>query len=155
MSKYLTWLVICVLLSISLDVFAEEVPFTLEDRDRLIRVEVKLEDVDKRFEQIDKRFEQIDKRFIELREDMNKRFDSIDKRFESIEKRFDQLVNIFIGIVAAFAGIVAVTIGFAIWDRRTALRPVLERSERWEMAVREYAKQEPRLAEVLKSLGLM
>jgi predicted nuclease with TOPRIM domain len=155
MSKYLTWLAICVLLSISLDVFAEEVPFTLEDRDRLIRVEVKLEDVDKRFEQIDKRFEQIDKRF----EQIDKRFEQIDKRFielrEDMNKRFDQLINIFIGIVAAFAGIVAVTIGFAIWDRRTALRPVLERSERWERAVREYAKQEPRLAEVLKSLGLM
>jgi hypothetical protein len=114
--------------------WGEEVPFTLEDRDRLIRMEIKLEEMDKRF--------------IELREDMN-------KRFESIDRRFDQLVNIFIGIVAAFAGIVAVTIGFAIWDRRTALRPALERSERWERAVREYAKQEPRLAEVLKSLGLM
>jgi hypothetical protein len=105
------------------------------------------------------KLEEMDKRFIELREDMNKRFielrEDMNKRFESIDRRFDQLVNIFIGIVAAFAGIVAVTIGFAIWDRRTALRPALERSERWERAVREYAKQEPRLAEVLKSLGLM
>ena len=40
-----------------------------------------------------------------------------------MEKRFDQLINIMIAIICAFAGIVAVTIGFAIWDRRTMIRP--------------------------------
>jgi hypothetical protein len=62
--------------------------------------------------EMDKRFESIDKRF-----------ESIDKRFESIDKRFDQMINIFIAIVASFSAIVAVTIGFAIWDRRTMIRP--------------------------------
>jgi hypothetical protein len=62
---------------------------------------------------------EIDKRF----ESMDKRFESIDKRFESIDKRFDQLINIMVAVICAFAGIVAVTIGFAIWDRRTMIRP--------------------------------
>ncbi len=57
-----------------------------------------------------------------LRE-MDKRFESMDKRFESMENRFDQLINIMIAIISAFAGIVMVTIGFAIWDRRTMIRP--------------------------------
>jgi len=39
--------------------FCKEVPFTLEDRDRIIRLEAKLDEMDKRFEQIDKRFEQV------------------------------------------------------------------------------------------------
>ena len=110
-----------------------------------------LREMDKRFESIDKRFESIDKRF-----------ESIDKRFESIDKRFDQIINIFIGMVAAFAGIVAVTIGFAIWDRRTALRPAIERAdvigkreEKLEEAIKEYAKVEPKMAKVLRSLGLL
>ena len=63
---------------------------------------------------------EIDKRF----ESMDKRFESIDKRFESIDKRFDQLINIMVAVICAFAGIVAVTIGFAIWDRRTMIRPL-------------------------------
>ena len=86
----------------------------------------------------------------------------MDKRFESIDKRFDQLINIFIGIVASFAGIVAVTIGFAIWDRRTALTPVIrravaieDREERLERALKEYAQKEPVLAEILKGLGML
>jgi hypothetical protein len=57
-----------------------------------------------------------------LRE-MDQRFESIDQRFESMEQRFDQLTNLLIAIISAFAGIVAVTIGFAIWDRRTMIRP--------------------------------
>ena len=57
-----------------------------------------------------------------LRE-MDKRFESMDRRFESMDKRFDQLINIMIAIISAFAGIVMVTIGFAIWDRRTMIRP--------------------------------
>ena len=81
------------------------VPFTTNDRDRLIRVEVKLEELDKRFEQLDKRFEQID------------------KRFEQIDKRFEQMMTFMWMLTAIFIGITAITIGFAVWDRRTMIRP--------------------------------
>ena len=35
-------------------VISGEIPFTLEDRDRLIKVETRLDAIDKRFEQMDK-----------------------------------------------------------------------------------------------------
>ncbi len=127
---------------------SEPVAFTQDDRDRLIRLEVTLkefkESVDKRFEQVDKRFEQVDKRF-----------EQVDKRFESVEKLFDRLTNIFLGIVAAFAGVVAVTIGFAIWDRKTTLKPAMERVEKIEIILKRFAGKEPKLAEVLRTLGLL
>ena len=144
-------LLMVLMLSFLTNLFAKEVPYTLEDRDRLIRLETKLEQIDTRFEQIDKRFEQIDKRF-----------EQIDKRFEQIEKRLDQLINIFIGIVAAFAGIVAVTIGFAIWDRRTTLSPVINmnrelerRQDQIEKALKEIAQKDPKFADALKHVGLL
>ena len=137
-------LLMVLMLSFLTNLFAKEVPYTLEDRDRLIRLETKLEQIDTRFEQIDKRFEQID------------------KRFEQIEKRLDQLINIFIGIVAAFAGIVAVTIGFAIWDRRTTLSPVINmnrelerRQDQIEKALKEIAQKDPKFADALKHVGLL
>ena len=114
----------------------------------------RFEQVDKRFEQVDKRFEQVDKRFEELRGDMN-------ARFEQVDKRLDQMISLFIGIIATFAGIVVGTIGFAVWDRRSALRPALERSdalsvreERIERVLREYAREDPRLAQILESAGV-
>jgi hypothetical protein len=127
--------------SLGAEALAKAIPCTLEDRERLIRVETKLDEMAKRFEQ---------------------RFEQIDKRFEQIEARFGRLVTLFLGIVGAFAGVVAVTISFAIWDRRTALAPALwmsrsleEREERLERALREFSEKEPRLAEILRRLGLL
>ena len=92
---------------------------------------------------------------------LNQRLDQVDKRFEQMDKRLDQMVSLFIGIIATFAGIVVATIGFAVWDRRTALRPALDRSdaisvreERIERVLREYAREEPRLAQILESAGV-
>jgi len=134
---------------------AQEVSYTLEDRERLIRVETKLEEVIKRFEQ---GFEQIDKRF----EQIDKRFEQVDRHFEQVEARFGQLITLFLGIVGAFAGVVAVTISFAVWDRRTALAPALRRSQdleerqaRIERALRELALEDPQMADVLRRVGLL
>ncbi|MBI4489791.1 MAG: hypothetical protein HY694_11950 [Deltaproteobacteria bacterium] len=52
----------------------------------------------------------------QLREDMNTQFGRVDAQF-------DRLVRIMLGILAAFAALVATTIGFAVWDRRTMIRP--------------------------------
>ena len=122
-------------------VIAKDIPFTLEDRDRLIRIETTLK---------------------EFKESVDKRFESVDKRFESVDKRFNELINIFIGMVAAFAGIVAVTIGFAIWDRRTTLSPIKnensrirEREEMLERVLIEYANDDTKMRTILQKVGLL
>ena len=129
---------------------------------------------------MDKRFEQVDKRIDELRMDMNRRFEQVDKRmtelrmdmnkrFEDMNKRFDSMLKIMLGIVAAFSSIVAVAIGFAIWDRRTMVRPfeVKIKTIEDEMlvdrrkldgileALKKYARNDKRLADLLKSLSLL
>ena len=96
--------------------------FTQEDRERLVRVEVTLQQMEKRFEQIDKRFEQVDKRFEELREDMNKRFDQTNLRFQE-QQSFLQMMVAFLGalFVAVF--------GFAYWDRHALLSKAKEEAQ--------------------------
>ncbi|BAU22895.1 hypothetical protein THC_0501 [Caldimicrobium thiodismutans] len=126
---------------------AKEVPFTLEDRDRLIRVEAKLTEFDKRFEQIDKRFEQID------------------KRFEQIDKRFEELRNFLWILSGIFTALVVAVIGLALWDRRTMLREArrealeaLEKDgtlKRVLEALREFAKEDQRFAEILRKFNLL
>ena len=108
--------------------FAQQVGFTREDRERLIRLEATLktfmEQVDRRFEQIDKRFEQMDKRIADLRADMNKRFEQVDKRFEQVDRRisdlradmnrrFEQMTDFLWIIVGIFTALTALVIGFA------------------------------------------
>jgi len=142
--KRLKFIVVMILFLSGQSVWAKDVPYTLEDRDRLIRVETKIEQIDKRFEQIDKRFEQIDKRF-----------EQIDRRIERLETTmmggFGLLFTTMIGLV-----------GFVLWDRRTALSPAIrknkeleERDDKIEKALKEYAYKEPKLAEILRNVGLM
>ena len=140
-------------------VFGEESSFTQSDRERLIRVEATLQEfmksvderfgqIDKRFEQVDKRFEQVDKRFEELRNDMNARFN-------------DMFTYIWI-IAVIFGSLVAVTIGFAVWDRKTAIEPAIKeirktdkKYDELKTALKKYAEGEPKLAEILKTMGLL
>ena len=122
--------------------WGQEVPFTLEDRDRLIRIEVSLREFK---ESVDKRFEQVDKRLEEFR--------------ESVDKRFEQMMTFMWILASVFSGLVAVTIGFAVWDRKTALAPALRRSreveERVERVLRELAQEDPKVAEALRHAGLL
>ena len=120
------WIVFILILFCNSVCWAVEVAPRITDREiveRLGKLEegqkAILREIDQRFESMDHRFESIDHRF----ESIDQRFESIDQRFESIDQRFDQLTNLLIAIISAFAGIVAVTIGFAIWDRRTMVRP--------------------------------
>ena len=96
-----------------------------------------------------------------LRE-MDKRFEAMDKRFEAMDKRFDQLNNLIIGIIGAFSAIVAVTIGFAIWDRRSMIRPFEDKVEELRKTDQKFleilktlAREDKKLAEVLKSFGIL
>ncbi len=149
--KRLNFIVIMVLLLVGQSVWAEEVPYTLEDRDRLIRVATKIDHIDTRFDQIEKRFEQIDKRF-----------EQTDKRFDQVERRIERLENVMMwGFGLLFTTMIGL-VGFVLWDRRTALSPAIrknkeleEREDKIEKALKEYAYKEPELAEILRNVGLM
>jgi len=150
--------------------------FTQKDRELIITLKVKVEEIDKRFEQIDKRFEQIDKRFEQIDkrfEQIDKRFEQIDKRFEQIDKQFEQvdhrfsdLISFLWMIVGIFTAITVSTIGFALWDRRTMIRPFekkikeleeskIDKIDKITASLRTLAKTDTKLAEVLKEYNLL
>ena len=114
--------------------------FTQKDRELLIELKVRIGEIDKRFEQIDKRFEQID-------------------------KRFEQMMDFLKILSAIFTTLVIAVIGFAYWDRRTIIKKAkeetiaeIEKEGRLRdliMALRELAKRQPELAELLKQFRLL
>jgi hypothetical protein len=131
--------------------------FTQEDRARLIRTETKLEELEKRmvegFEQVDKRFEQVD------------------KRFEQVDKRFEDNFTYMGYLITLFGGMFAAIVAFALWDRRTMIRPFERKVSEIEneilklkkdknsgkmlAALRDLAKTDLKLAEILKSHNLL
>ena len=126
--------------------FAED-GFTQKDRELLIELKVKMEQIDKRFEQIDKRFDQVDKRF----DDMN--------------NRFEDMFHFFYILAGIFTSLVVVVIGFAYWDRRTmireAKREAIEFMEKEGMlrrildALKELSREDAKLADALRRFNLL
>jgi len=119
------------------DVAAAENGFTQQDRERLIRLEVTLQEF---------------KTYV-------------DKRFEQVDNRFKDIIT-FMGILAAvFTAMMVGTIGFAYWDRRTTIKKAKEdtiyeiekegRLRNLIMALRELAKTDSKIADTLRRFNLL
>ena len=82
----------------------------------------------------------------QLREDMNKQFDRADAQF-------DRIVNIMLGILGAFAAMCGGTIWFALWDRRTMIRPFEDKVKKIEDDISENRNKLHTLLEAFKTLS--
>ncbi|MGV8135428.1 MAG: hypothetical protein AB2L20_09440 [Mangrovibacterium sp.] len=80
----------------------KSVPYTLDDRDRAIRTEARIDALDAKF----------DARINVLEE-------KTDIRFEAVNSRIDYIFWL-LGVIVA---LILFTLGYTIWDRRTALKP--------------------------------
>ena len=139
--------------------------FTQQDRDLLIELSVRVDELEKRmvqgFENVDKRFEQVDKRF----EQVDKRFEQVDKRFEQVNNRFGDMFNYFYILTGIFTTIMVASIGFAFWDRRTIIRQArreavefIERegvTRRMLQALQTAAQEDETLAKAMRSFNLL
>ena len=122
-----------------------EIPFTLEDRDRIIRTERKVGSVNS---EMNARFEAVDKQFKDLRSEM-------DARFGAIDKRFDQLFSFLRAFIGIFTAMMASVFGFAFWDRKLSLAPLKNENAKTLNALGDYAEHQPKLKEILKKAGLL
>ena len=132
----------------------------LEEGQRALRAEMnrRFEDINKRFEDMNKRFEDMNKRF----EDMNERFEDINERFDLLNKRISDLVHTTNTMMVVFGGLVVAMMGLVFWDRKTLIEKAkesavkkIETDSRLIKALRELAKTDKKLAEVMKSFGLL
>lgn len=151
----------------SLSCFAQSenntsVPFTLADRDRIMRTEQKLDafrqsvdgrfkGIDDKFDGIDDKFDGIDDKFVSFRNEMNVNFAAQQKQFESLQKQIDHIYTLLFFVLGAIMSL----IGFVIYDRRTAIKPVQREQEKIVKALREYSSKHDDLAEVLKNAGML
>ncbi len=146
MKKYLFLIIVAIILIGPSPSKSED--FTEKDRERLIRLETKVEEGQKILQR------QLDG----LRAATEKQIDDLKA---ATEKQIDDLRTLILWGFSILFGGMGILIGFVIWDRRTALEPVAkkyreleEEGEKYKKALKEYAKVEPKLAEILKSLNL-
>ena len=140
------------LLLTAVNVFPQDnntpVPFTLGDRDRLMRNEQKIETVRT---EMNVRFESVDRRFDNIQKDMNTRFDSVNSRIDDVKEQMGFMTTLLIFVLGGLMSL----IGFVIYDRRTAIKPVQRSQEKLEDILVEYSKENKKLREILKNAGIL
>jgi predicted PurR-regulated permease PerM len=126
----------------------QAVPYTLADRDRLIKVEAEVS--------------ALRNEMGSLRNEMNARLESIDKQFAYQQQQINDLKTLFFWGFGIMLTLMIFMLGYMIWDRRTALKPALDRAENANdktrnliAVLREYARTHPDLAEILRTNGLL
>jgi hypothetical protein len=128
--KKFFWFVL-LLLPLLMKAEVKEIPFTLDDRDRIIRTEQKVEALNTK----------IDLKVDGLRSEMN--------------ARFDQLFNFLWVIIGIFTTMMVSVFGFAFWDRRLSMVPMKKENAKMLNVLRDFAEHQPKLREILKNSGLL
>lgn len=120
------------------------VPYALADRDRAIRTEAKMETLEVKMGTLDAK---LDAKVGSL----EKRIDDIHAQINRLEDKFDSYFMWGFGLVLmSIFGL----IGFVIYDRRTTLAPVENKTERIIKALKEAAEKDPALRDALKKVAL-
>ncbi|MBF0591564.1 MAG: hypothetical protein HQL02_05690 [Nitrospirae bacterium] len=141
---------------------AADSSFTQADRDRMIRMEVKIEEGLKAVNQrIDDNIKATNQRF----DAINQRFDAINQRIDDSLKSINQKFYDNKGLMYVLLSGMFALVGFILWDRRTTLAPVVrttrelearvEKAEKLELAIKEKAEKDPELKEALRHAGLL
>jgi len=131
----------------------KEIPFTFDDRDRLIRTEQKVEALDAKIDmKVSALDAKIDMKFGELNSKIDMKVDGLRSEMTA---RFDQLFNFLWAIIGLFTTMMVSVFGFAFWDRKLSLTPLKRENDKTIAVLRDFAKTQPKLAEILKNAGLL
>ncbi|MBF0458757.1 MAG: hypothetical protein HQK99_12785 [Nitrospirae bacterium] len=133
--------------------------FTQADRDRIIRIEVRLDEGLKTVNlKVDDGLKSVNLKIDDGLKAVNLRIDDTNKRIDDLNRRIDDLK----GLSYVIIGGIFTLIGFVIWDRHTTLKPVVttvreleKRFDRFELAIKEKAESDPILKEALRHAGLL
>ncbi|MEW6618849.1 MAG: hypothetical protein AB1422_05820 [bacterium] len=134
--------------------------------EKLNKIEGKIDELTIRVVKLEEGQKALNTRVDDLESSLNKRIDDLDS---NLNKRIDDLLGLthtlLGGILTLLCGMIALT-GFILWDRRTAIAPVISKTKQLEErleereniileALRKYALKEPKMATVLRSLNLL
>ena len=75
--------------------------------------------------------------------------------FTILQRQIDDIKIFLLWGFGILFTLMATLIGFVLWDRRTAMAPVIYRTERIELALKQLAIKNPEISEALRQAGLL
>ena len=141
------YLFLILLVSCSLTSFTQStaVPFTLEDRDRIMRTELELKSLRN----------EMSSEIKSLRNEMNTRFESQQRQIDDIKESISDIKILLLWGFGILFSLFLFMLGFIIWDRRTALKPVQKTQETLVKTLIEYSRKHTDLSEIFKKAGVL
>jgi hypothetical protein len=132
---------------------AKEIPFTHDDRDRIIRTQQRVEALDAK----------IDSKIDALNAKIDSKVGALDAKFDAksdglrseMNSRFDQLFNFLWAIIGIFTAMMISVFGFAFWDRKLSMEPLKKQDQKILAVLVDFAKTQPKLSEIMKNAGLL
>ncbi len=141
---------------------------------RLVRVETRLDGLEESIKQLR---EDLTLQMQQLREDMNRQNQQLREDMhiqnqqlrEDLNRQLDRHFQLILGVLAAFTFMFVSILGFAVWDRRTMVRPFADKVKSLEDdlstkgrrldvildALRSLGQRDERVAAILKRLNLL
>jgi len=87
---------------------------------------------------------------------VDQRFDAVNQQFDAVNQRIDDLHGTMPALFSALIVLFVAQLGYTIWDRRTALRPLQEKIDRLDRDLQRdielKSDQDPRLTRVVEAL---
>ncbi|MEA2059227.1 MAG: hypothetical protein U9P10_01610, partial [Thermodesulfobacteriota bacterium] len=79
----------------------------------------------------------LNQRISDLRSEMKAGQDAMNKRLDDLNQRISSLTYVMVTMFGAVVALIAVLVGLMLWDRRTTVKPVVEKVNRLERDVSE------------------
>ena len=152
------YLFLILLVSCSLTSFTQStaVPFTLEDRDRIMRTEQEIKSLrNEMSSEIKSLRNEMSSEIKSLRNEMNTRFESQQRQIDDIKESISDIKILLLWGFGILFSLFLFMLGFIIWDRRTALKPVQKTQETLVKTLIEYSRKHTDLSEIFKKAGVL
>ncbi|OQX79312.1 MAG: hypothetical protein B6D61_03815 [Bacteroidetes bacterium 4484_249] len=125
----------------------KEVPFTLDDRDRIIKIEERLNSTNLTIASLES---ELNGKITSLRNEMNSKFDSIERSIDVLYWGFAIVISLILFLF-----------GYIVFDRKTGLKPleqdmsiIKHRQNNLSKAIKELAQVDNKFAEAIKKVAL-
>ena len=151
------YLLIFVFISCYITIFSQSsaVPFTLEDRDRIIRTEQEIKSLRNEMKsEINSLRNEMNSEIKSLRNEMNIKFESQQLQINNLKESIGDIKVLLLWGFGIMFSLFLFMFGYMIWDRRSALNPVRIKTEIISNILRDFAKENVKFAEILRSYGL-
>jgi predicted PurR-regulated permease PerM len=141
---------------------AQDINYTLADRDRLIQVEADIKALRNEMGSLRSEMGSLRNEMNSLRNEMNTNMQSVEKRFESMERTLvDVKTFLYWGFGILFSFMLFL-VGFVVWDRRSTIKPVADdvetlkqENKKMKEIFRKQMEYQPQLREILKNAGIL